>query len=308
MTARIPHPFPYQGSKRKIASHILPFIPRDTETLFEPFCGSAAVSIAAAANGLASKFGLNDIDASLMDLWYWILARPLPLAQRYERLWYAQQLGRKEFFYQIRDQFNSAPEPHLLLYLLARIVKGSIRYSLDGKFNQSPDNRRLGMRPMTMKKQLASVSGLLSGRTSLSKVDFREVAERATTRDVLYMDPYMDPPYQGTSFKRDHRYYHGLCYEEFVEALSRMNDRQLSFVVSYDGRTGYKQHGRRLPESLQLTHLYISAGRSSQATLMGSNQETVESLYLSPALLRRSKESGNDFAQALLVSAGLKTI
>ena len=304
MTARIPHPFPYQGSKRKIASHILPFIPRDTETLFEPFCGSAAVSIAAAADGLVSKFGLNDIDTSLMDLWYWILARPLQLAQSYERLWYAQQLGRKEFFYQIRDQFNSAPEPHLLLYLLARIVKGSIRYSSDGKFNQSPDNRRLGMRPTTMKKQLAAVSGLLSGRTRLSKVDFREVAERATTRDVLYMDP----PYQGTSFTRDHRYYHGLCYEEFVEALSLMNDRRLSFVVSYDGRTGYKQHGRPLPESLQLTHLYISAGRSSQATLMGSNQETVESLYLSPALLRRLEESGNGFAQALLVSAGLKAI
>ena len=298
MTAHIPHPFPYQGSKRKIASQILPFIPKDTESLIEPFCGSAAISIAAAAHSLADEFILNDIDSSLMDLWSWILTRPSQLAQGYERLWQTQQSNRKEYFHKIRSQFNTAPEPHLFLYLLARIVKGSVRYSSDGKFNQSPDNRRAGMKPTTMRQQLTAVSELLSGRTTLSAVDFREAADRAGTRDVLYMDP----PYQGISFTRDHRYYHGLDYDELVEALSWMNDRRLSFIISYDGRTGKKQHGRSLPESLRLTHLDICAGRSSQATLTGYNHETVESLYLSPALSQRLRESGNSFSQALPVS------
>ncbi|MGH8281278.1 MAG: DNA adenine methylase, partial [Gammaproteobacteria bacterium] len=51
MTDRlIPHPFPYQGSKRVIARYILPHFPRDVNRLIEPFCGASAVSIAAAAH------------------------------------------------------------------------------------------------------------------------------------------------------------------------------------------------------------------------------------------------------------------
>jgi DNA adenine methylase len=49
-------------------------------------------------------------------------------------------------------------------------------------------------------------------------------------------------------------------------------------------RTGAKVHGVRLPEHLDLTHVELEAGRSSQATLLGRDDATVESLYLSPAL------------------------
>ena len=295
MAMHIPHPFPYQGSKRSIARHILPYIPADTKSLVEPFCGSAAISIAAAAHGLAGRFLLNDINPSLMTLWSWILDCPSELADGYERLWNDQGPDRKGFFFHVRDQFNTTHEPHHLLYLLARIVKGSIRYNSEGKFNQSPDNRRSGMHPKKMRQQITAVSKLLSGRTVLSSSDFRDAIALATPADVVYMDP----PYQGTSFSRDHRYYDGLSFGEFVEALSCMNDRELSFMVSYDGQTGEKQHGRPLPERLQLSHMYIQSGRSSQATLLGANHVTIESLYLSPALVRRLHESPPGFIHAL---------
>lgn len=97
----------------------------------------------------------------------------------------------------------------------------------------------------------------------------------------------MDPPYQGTSFTRDHRYFNGLSYEEFADALSHMNELNLSYIISYDGITGEKAHGKLLPDSLRLKHMHICAGRSSQATLLGNNHETIESLYLSPSLVFR---------------------
>ena len=53
------------------------------------------------------------------------------------------------------------------------------------------------------------------------------------------------------------------------------------------GKTGEKSHGKLLPDFLSLKHLHIKAGRSSQATLLGNNDETIESLYLSPALIER---------------------
>ncbi len=286
----IPHPFPYQGSKRGIAQYILLHFPSSMRCLIEPFCGSSAVSIAAAAHGLAKQFWLNDLNQPLMDLWREILERPNELAGDYEKLWNEQYPNKKEFFFQIRDNFNATHQPHHLLYLLARIVKGSVRYSAEGKFNQSADNRRWGMRPKTMRQQILGVSTLLAGKTTLSAVDFLVVVMKVDKDDLVYMDP----PYQGISFTRDHRYYNGLSYDEFVDALQIMNEKDISYIISYDGQTGGKTHGKPLPHRLSLEHLSIHTGRSSQATLLGYNHETVESLYLSPALVERlnGEESG----------------
>ena len=279
----VPHPFPYQGSKRSISGHILPHIPVGTGLLIEPFCGSAAVSLAAAVHGQAQRFWLNDANAPLMVLWREILERPVQLAERYESLWREQLEDRRAFFYRVRRQFNQTQEPHLLLYLLARIVKGSVRYSSDGRFNQSADNRRAGMRPEAMRSQLLRVSAALAARTRVTARDFRSVVAETSIDDVIYMDP----PYQGTSFTRDHRYLGGLPYREFVEVLHTMNSAGKSYIVSYDGKTGQKTHGEPLPSELRLRHLSIHAGRSSQSTLLGRDCHTVESLYLSPALVER---------------------
>jgi DNA adenine methylase len=279
----LPHPFPYQGSKRSIARYILAHFPNNVRCLIEPFCGSAAVSIAAAACGLAERFVLNDINKPLVDLWQEILNRPNELAKGYENLWNEQHPDKKEFFFRVRDEFNSSHQPDRLLYLLARIVKGSVRYNSEGLFNQSADNRRSGMRPMTMHQHILGVSSLLSGKTDTSAKDFREVIVRAEKEDLIYLDP----PYQGTSFTRDRRYYDGVSYDELVEALLMMNERGISYIISYDGQTGEKSYGKKLPEQLRLKHLYIRAGRSSQATLLGNKRETIESLYLSSALVER---------------------
>lgn len=283
MKASIPHPFPYQGSKRAIAGKILRYIPSDTARLIEPFCGSGAVSISSAYHGLVDDFHLSDSNGPLMNLWSWILERPEELAKDYEALWNAQRTDRKEFFFRIRDEFNLTHRPDHMLYLLARIVKGSVRYSSEGFFNQSADNRRCGMQPKNMRRQILSVSSLLGGKTSLSAADFRDVAFDATDKDLIYMDP----PYQGTSSTRDHRYYDSLTFDELVNALEVMNNKRLSYIVSYDGKTGDKSYGRYLPDELSLARLEIKAGRSSQATLLGTNRQTVESLYLSPALTNR---------------------
>jgi DNA adenine methylase len=94
----------------------------------------------------------------------------------------------------------------------------------------------------------------------------------------------MDPPYQGVCGERDSRYFSGISYDDFVTQLSALNHRNIRYLVSYDGRLGNRSYGKPLPAKLHLTLVEIEAGRSSQATLLGRNETTVESLYLSPAL------------------------
>jgi DNA adenine methylase len=78
-----------------------------------------------------------------------------------------------------------------------------------------------------------------------------------------------------------------LTFNSFVKSLHDLNERGISYIVSYDGRTGSKVHGERLPDSLGLQRIELDAGRSSQSTLLGADSRTYESLYLSPALVMR---------------------
>lgn len=56
------------------------------------------------------------------------------------------------------------------------------------------------------------------------------------------------------------------------------------FVLRHDGREGAGTHGRTLAEVLDLVHLVIEAGRSTQSTLPGRRSMTYGALYVWPAL------------------------
>ncbi len=280
---RVPHPIPYQGSKRNIAKYILPFFPHEISALVEPFAGSAAISIAAACYGKASRFQLNDLNKPLMALWHEIVHNPQAIAENYARLWKEQQGNERRFYDHIRDEFNKTQRPDCLLYLLARCVKASVRYNPKGEFNQSPDNRRMGREPKKMADDIFAVSNLLRGRVKITSKDYKEVLETVAPDDLVYMDP----PYQGVCGNGESRYLGGVDFDELMQALSQLNRRHTSFILSYDGRTGNKSFGKELPRELELYRIEIEAGRSTQSTLLGGDAVTYESVYVSKSLVER---------------------
>ena len=275
-----PQPFQYQGSKRLLAPRILDYLPVRMHRLVEPFAGSAALSLACARRARSDEYWLNDVNRPLTELLSLIVDRPEEMSDFYRSVWRGRAADHMRHYYSVRDQFNRTHDPRLLLYLLARCVKSSVRYNSDGDFNQSPDKRRLGTHPAKMRDNITSVSLLLRGRTTFTSVDFLGVLSSAGTGDVVYLDP----PYQGVSGTRDHRYASGVTFDRFCSGLSGLNDRGIRFAVSYDGRVGDTPYGRLLPKSLNLVLMQIEAGRSSQATLLGRNAVTIESLYLSQPL------------------------
>ena len=276
-----PQPFQYQGSKRVIASAILSKLDmRSYSVLVEPFAGSAAVSIRAVIEGKVNSLWLNDANEPLIDLWNAILHDTEHLIEQYTATWESQKYDPKEHYGLVRKRFNSHPEPADLLYLLSRAVKGAIRYNSVGEFNQSPDNRRLGTRPPELARRLRKISGVMKSCTYTSSIDYRDLVHRYEPGQVWYMDP----PYEGVSKQRDSRYVSTICRNEFEEFLSHLNDQRVPFLLSYDGRTGEKTYGQPLPSELRLERVEILAGRSTTSTLQGRDEQTVEALYLSPAL------------------------
>jgi DNA adenine methylase len=274
-----PHPIPYQGSKRRLAAAILRHAP-PARRLVEPFAGSAAITLAAAAHGTASRFVLADRLAPLAALWSAILEDPAATARRYRRVWQGQESDPAGHFAAARDRFNRTGDPVLLLYLLARCVKNAVRFNAEGAFNQAADHRRRGMHPDRMAGHIARAAELLAGRAEVQAADYVDVLADAGPGDLVYLDP----PYQGVSGGRDPRYVAGVDVARLIDQLEELNRRQVRYLLSFDGRTGEKHYGVPLPRSLGLRRVELAAGRSSQATLSGRVADTVESLYLSPAL------------------------
>ena len=127
----VAQPFQYQGSKRSLASVILQQFPANVVRMVEPFCGSAALSIAAAARGRAREFWLNDFNKPLAELLGLMINNPKDLAKSYAELWREDRVDALEHYYQVRESFNRSQEPRQLLYLLTRCVKGAVRYNAE---------------------------------------------------------------------------------------------------------------------------------------------------------------------------------
>ena len=290
---KIPHLVQYQGSKRIIAPEIVKFFPMSFDRLIEPFAGTCAITILAAARGLCNEFWINDINEPLVNLMKECINNPLKLIDAYEEIWNGQfDEGENniDYFYKIREEFNEGKKDSArMLFLLARVVKGAVRYNSNGELNQSCDKRRYGTKPNVIANNALAISNLLKDKTSFSNLDYKDVLSRAQKGDLVYMDP----PYQGTSKRdntRDNRYIQGVEFDEFVEQLRGLNDRGIDYIVSYDGKTGDKCIGETLPESLGLTHVYINAGVSAQATLNGKKEITYESLYASKNLVKQQEK------------------
>jgi DNA adenine methylase len=283
-TSRVPHPIPYQGSKRGLAARILAVLPPGVRVLHEPFAGSAALSLAGLHAGVVRAVALNDLNAPLMALWRAVVTDPHALADRYDALWRRQHDDPAGFYASVRRAFNADPQPHRLLFLLARCVKAAVRYNARGEFNQSADHRRRGTRPDTMRAHLVRAHELLARRCALAATDYREALLAVGGDDVVYLDP----PYEGVSTGPDGRYLAGVAPPELVDTLRDLVARDVMFVLSYDGRCGDRSYGVALPARLGLRRIEVDAGRSASATLHGRSARTVESLYLSPALVGRA--------------------
>ena len=281
MNGTTPHIVQYQGSKRNIAPQILRYIPQKYNRLIEPFAGMAAITIAVSSQNRADRYLLNDLNKPLVNILEESITNPQRLIDNYTKVWCEQltfEGGSVEHFYKVREDFNKGNQCAAnMLYLLARCVKGSVRYSSSGMFNQSPDKRRMGTNPKNLARNVYMISSLLKGKTEFMSNDYREVTKNAKSGDIVYMDP----PYQGVCTSRDCRYFSGIDFNEFVDCVEDLNRRGIDFIISYDGTCGDKQYGQDLPAELGLKKVMLNAGLSSQSLLLGKKETTREALYLS---------------------------
>jgi len=280
-------PFPMQGSKRAQVPIINQLVPGGQPRLIEPFCGSAAVSVGARRAGLVGEVLIADVNGCIVRLWREIIDDPRGLADRYATIWGQQfrsdELNPKQYFDKVRARYNAGSEDAAeFLFLLNRIVKAALRYSQSGVMNQSADGRRTGAKPSTVRQRLMASANAMNG-ARVERQDWLTSLEEATVSDVIYLDP----PYQGTTNTLDKRYVSGMAVVDFENGVRAAVDRDLSLIISYDALRGPAIYGRPLDPAMGLLALDIVTGVSAQGTLLGRKTEAHETIYVSPALVKR---------------------
>ena len=258
----------WSGSKRSQAHEIISYFPESIETFYEPFLGSGAI-----LGHLQPKKAIgSDINEPLMMLWKELQKNPKSISDDYRDKWNLLQNIGHTFFYEVRDNFNKSKSPLDFLFLTRTCVNGLIRFNKNGEFNNSLHHTRKGINPDMLEKIIFEWANIVRGY-KFSNQHYKKATASAKKGDFIYLDP----PY----FNTGTRYFGVIDYEEFLNFLKDLNNRNIKFALSYDGTRGDTSYVVDLPKELYARHLLIPSGNSAFNKVQNGKVEQVyESLYL----------------------------
>lgn len=258
----------WSGSKRSQATAILSYMPDHINTYYEPFIGGGSIMYAVNPE----KAICGDICKPLIDLWKEIKENPKDLADAYRIRWQRLQSEGYEVYYEIRDSFNKNNNAQDLLFLSRTCVNGLIRFNANGEFNNSLHHTRPGIAPDRLERIIMDWNEHVKGVNFISN-DYRETTKTAKKGDLIYLDP----PY----FHTKGRYYGTIEFNDFLEYLQELNQRDIKYILSFDGKRGDDDFTVSLPSDLYKRHQLLPSGNSSFKKVMDKESlQVYESLYL----------------------------
>ena len=186
----------WAGGKHKLAPFIASHMPTGRrERLVEPFCGSAAVSLALDFDA----YLLGDSNPDLIALFQALVQHGQGFID-YAKSFFTPAHNTPECFYDLRERFNllsgSEEKSALFVYLNRHAFNGLCRYNSKGQFNV-PFGRYKA--PYFPEREMQAFIGK-SARMTLHCGDFGEVFAATQPGDVIYCDPPYVPLSQTASF------------------------------------------------------------------------------------------------------------
>ena len=268
----------WTGSKRSQALQIIRLFNHNIETYYEPFCGGCSVlfELLTTKSIKVNKYVCSDLNNDLISLWQTIKSNPNELFDYYNKI-HTELVSlndidkRKQFYLNIRDNFNSNHNPYDFFFLNRTSYNGLIRYNSNGDYNVAYHSLRNGIEPERLHINLLYFSELLN--------DF-DVQFICQSYENVVTEPddflYLDPPYANSSAM----YFDDFNSDIFFDWLKKQN---CAYLLSYDGYCGKKNSVANIPNDLYDYHTFIKSGNSSFRNLKSTKDryETVfESIYL----------------------------
>ena len=264
---QIPSLIKWTGSKRSLANQISLLAPKHNRYI-EPFLGGGAVLYCLAKPGSIA----SDVYEPLMKIWQLVQEEPEKIIEDYKKKWQLLQKYFPNYFYEIRNRFNSYQNGQDLLFLSRTCTNGIIRFNSKGEFNNSLHVTRKGMHPDNFEKIVKKWNVKLD-KIKLVAIDYREIIDSAKEGDFLYLDP----PYSGSN----NRYIQNLDVDIFFQNLEKLNSKGAKWALSFDGWRGSYSYINAIPCELYKQRIFLKSGNSAVKKVLNSSvEEVTESLIL----------------------------
>lgn len=254
-----PKPFKTQllkwiGNKQKQAPAIISFFPKSYGTYYEPFLGSGGVlGVLAPKKAIAS-----DVFKPLTEIWATLHADPKELKKWYaERHALIAELGKKEAYQQVLDQYNAKPNGADFVFLCRACYGGVVRFRKADGFMSTPCGAHDPIPPESFNDRVDLWFERTEGTTFLN-ADFAVVMKKAKKGDLIYCDPpYSDSQtilYGAQAFS----------LLRLFEVIAECKARGVYVALSIDGTkfSGTKLCELPIPKGLFEREEFVSVGRS----------------------------------------------
>lgn len=272
----------WTGSKRRQANSILGHFPSEIATYYEPFVGGGAILYRLLRSDIKVKrFRCSDICRPLIDIWKLVLSDPRHLVSAYEQMWRELRDEGKDFYYEVRRQFNESGDPCQFFFLLRTCRLGLVRFNKRGQFTTGLHHGKHGMSPQQVKVVLGDWhERLASHDVQFTVRDYRSISSRPG--DFLYLDP----PYH---IERPKVYYGRFDLQPFFTWLAK---QRADYALSLNGFVGGKDKTVPVPRHLYDEHLLLEGGINPARRLARMGMVPVtDSLYVKSGQ-RVSAEAG----------------
>jgi len=280
----------WTGSKRYQAEEIVSRIPDNVSVYYEMFLGGGSVLGEYLTQLEGTKKHCDrivgvDLNKDLISIWEMIRDNPDGLLSEYEKLYSKfeplDDIGRKNFYNEIRDQYNyllkndldQFKRTILFNWLMRTCFNGLVRYDKNGNFNTSCHFTRHGMTPINMEKLITTWSYLLNNhRVEFFNCSYSEVADSFKATDFMYLDP----PYANDAGMYFHESFDNNTFFNWLRQV------ECKWLLSYDGISGKDNNTYDVPKDLWSEHLYVNSKQSGFKKLVKNDCcEVYDSLYVS---------------------------
>jgi DNA adenine methylase len=229
--AQPPDPGPFlrwAGGKTRLLRHLLPYVPEGFDRYFEPFLGGGAVFFAIRGRARGS-IALSDLNDELINIWRVVRDEPdafLDALAAYEGK------NDEEAYYEVRETeapTDSIPRAARFAYLNQTAWNGLWRVNRWGRFNVPWGNRPF------RGYDRDSLNGLSAAlrQVEIDLSDFRDVLQRPSRGDFVYLDPPYLPVSDTSKFSGyTEKRFRASDLEELAEICGELSRRGVAWVMS----------------------------------------------------------------------------
>jgi DNA adenine methylase len=284
-------PFTYYGGKARIASKIVPFIPKHT-VYVEPFCGSATLLFAKPYPKITNSDHycefLNDSDGRVINFFRQLRDHGDELIKLLQVTPYSEAIHKEAKNHQYSDDLMSA------YYFFINIT-----HSFSHKFNGGFGYGRRVNRQTTFRNKVDHLAEFIDRMKQICFLK-RDAIECIKTVDSSQTFFYCDPPYPGAN-QGHYKGYSQADFERLIATLDRCEGSAIvscydqdDVVLAYDGWT-----------KASFT-AYASSAKVNKTTRKRKNSGRTECIYIKQAsaqpdddILKIYKSSAFDCFQPL---------